>query len=129
MEQLHNLLVDIRWAVRELNQHLERIEPTPSSAGAATESSPPLHGPILPDAAEVESRDWQVWWWLKKMWERLAALEAGLQSPPCQHLHLPEMWVRCPDCRENVPTPAGPPNSGPPSPPSKPANPIAGPIP
>jgi len=92
MEQLHNLLVDIRWAVRELNQHLERIEPTPSSAGAATESSPPLHGPILPDAAEVESRDWQVWWWLKKMWERLAALEAPV----------PGLNQNCPTCGQSM---------------------------
>ena len=68
------------------------VGPTPSSAGEAQASSPPLHGPILPDAAEVESRDWQVWWWLKKMWERLAALEAPV----------PGLNQNCPTCGQSM---------------------------
>jgi hypothetical protein len=68
MEQLHNLLVDIRWAVRELNQHLERIEPTPSSAGEETESSPPPPGALWPQGYE----------YLKGVDRRLAALEKTL---------------------------------------------------
>jgi hypothetical protein len=96
MEQLHNLLMDVRWAIKQLNEHLERIEPTPSSEGEARESSPLAERQtweseynradalrVAPPLCPGPNAPWQDWChWFDSLDNRVRILEAGPPWPP-----------------------------------------------
>jgi hypothetical protein len=111
MEQLHNLLVDVRWAIKQLNEHLERIEPTPSSEGEARESSPLAERQTweseynradalraAPPLCPAPNAPWQDWChWFDSLDNRVRILEAG---PPTQEVA--HLWLELQDTQNRL---------------------------